>query len=201
LKSLNISESYTSNSNGEEKKMIRKSYFVLVLMTLFFSKCNYITKSNNNISSHKINTNINALSQNNTKENILNFCNALINDFKNNDTLNLINKTVFPLQVECFSDKSKGILVEMKSFSIDFDNIFGDNFLIGLIYFKDKLNSSQQIDDYEVGVDLRDSTSFTVSIQYKNLDNVGEMTDEYSRLFHFKMLDGDYKLVCVSCAG
>ncbi|MDD3280589.1 MAG: hypothetical protein PHC83_03350 [Bacteroidales bacterium] len=129
----------------------------------------------------------------------IDFCVIFMDALKSKELKNIEDKIEFPLSVECFVTKEKGKVIDKKDFILYFDSIFDDSFYKEMDKYMNGLKNSDQIYDYQIGYDLRDSDFFVVGSNY--FRQIDSYNDEYSILFRFEKRKGKYKLILVFCAG
>lgn len=133
------------------------------------------------------------------RKEIINFCTSFIDALKSKELENIEDKIEFPLPVECFKNKGKGKIIDKSEFVLYSDSIFDNSFYKEMDKYMNGLKNSNQIYDYQIGYDLRDSDFFVVGSNY--FRQIDSYNDGYSILFRFEKRKGKYKLILVFCAG
>jgi|BioPla2DNA2_1021312.scaffolds.fasta_scaffold42668_1 hypothetical protein len=193
---------------------MKRIYFCVALLFLLFNckKTNEVLQENNlcdtirlySIEESEDRTIEETRSINNSiyeqrRKEIINFCTSFIDALKSKELENIEDKIEFPLSVECFVTKEKGKVIDKKDFILYFDSIFDDSFYKEMDKYMNGLKNSDQIYDYQIGYDLRDSDFFVVGSNY--FRQIDSYNDGYSILFRFEKRKGKYKLILVFCAG
>ena len=115
-------------------------------------------------------------------DNFNNFYTLFIEEVKVND----FSSIKYPIDVMCYSDKSRGGLLDSIEFYLKKDYLFPDSVIYKLQYEKE-LKSNDE--------------GYTVEIGFSEWDEDAEMKDEFGIHYHFKKVNEIWKMVRITCLG
>ena len=95
----------------------------------------------------------------------------------------------YPLNVECFADRSRGAELDEKEFYQRKEIIFPQRII-------DKLNNVDSSN-----IEKKSSNYYVCAIGFSEWNSEIEMLDEYGTHYHFRKIQGKWYLVMISCVG